>query len=211
MNLAFLWCYQADCRYGWGQVIYVRCCIDNWCSGHTQRNMVGSKEKCAVGRVGYGTGLPEAEDDLAIEVLVIMIFGIPSHWKHQIAYFLQNKISASVQPQLINDCIDFLHWENWHVMALVLMVHIIIKAQQQSLAVKWKSQTFKLGFPIHRSPAQRFMLPLMHAIWLNWWEVFWVTKGYFVMRKLASNIELIDNTFKHSVHEINHTRAFYKV
>ena len=51
------------------------------------------------------------------------------------------KISASVQTQLIKDCIGLLHSENLHVIALVLMVHLIIKVQQHRLAVKWRSQT----------------------------------------------------------------------
>ena len=55
------------------------------------------KQKCYVGRVDYGTGIPEADDDLATEALVFMISGVTGHWKHPIAYFLQNKISASVQ------------------------------------------------------------------------------------------------------------------
>ena len=50
------------------------------------------KEQCFVGRVDYGTGLPEAEDELATEALVFMLSSILGHWKHTIAYFLQNKI-----------------------------------------------------------------------------------------------------------------------
>ena len=59
------------------------------------------KERCYVGTVDYGTGLPEAEDEMATEVLVFMISSISGHWKHPIAYFLQNKISAEVLTQLI--------------------------------------------------------------------------------------------------------------
>ena len=81
-------------------------------------------------------GLPEAEDDLATEALVFMICSITGHWKHLIAYFLQNKISALVQRQLIKDCIGVLHSENLHVMAMDLLVHVIIKVAQNSLAVK---------------------------------------------------------------------------
>ena len=77
------------------------------------------KEWCYVGTVDYGTGLPEAEDELATEALVFMISSISGHWKHPIAYFLQNKISAEVLTQLIQDCIGLLHAEHLNVLALV--------------------------------------------------------------------------------------------
>ena len=55
-------------------------------AGHTERNMVGSKEKkLYVRRVDYGTGLPESEDDLATEPSGFMIYGITGDWKHLIA------------------------------------------------------------------------------------------------------------------------------
>ena len=63
---------------------------------------MGSK-KCYIGRGDYGTGLPEAKGDLATEALVFMICGNAGHWKNQIAYSLQSKVSASVQTQLIQD------------------------------------------------------------------------------------------------------------
>ena len=58
-------------------------------------------------------------DDLPTETMVFMVCGITGHWKHPIAYFLQNKLSASVKTQLIKDCIGLLHLENLYVMALV--------------------------------------------------------------------------------------------
>ena len=58
-------------------------------------------------------------DDLATEALVFMIGGVSEHWKHPIGYFLQNKMSASVQAQLIKDCIDLLSAEKLNVVALV--------------------------------------------------------------------------------------------
>ena len=42
-------------------------------------------------RADYGTGLHEAEGDLATEALVLIICGITGHWKHPVAYLLQNK------------------------------------------------------------------------------------------------------------------------
>ena len=79
----------------------------------------GQKKRCYIGRVDYGTALPEAGDNLATEALVFMTGGIISHWKHPIGYFLQNKISASVQAQLIKECIGLLHHEDLLVTALV--------------------------------------------------------------------------------------------
>ena len=67
------------------------------------------KQGCYAGQVDYGTAMPEASDDLATEALVFLISGIKGHWKHPIAYFLHNKISAGVQTQLIRDCIGLLH------------------------------------------------------------------------------------------------------
>ena len=64
--------------------------------------------------------MPEAGDNLATEALVFMIGGVTGHWKHPIGYFLQKKISASVQAQLIKDCIGLLHHEDVFITALVL-------------------------------------------------------------------------------------------
>ena len=70
-----------------------------------------------VGRVYYGTALPEVGDNLATEALVFMIGGATGHWKHPIGYFLQNKISASVQAQLIKYCTGLLYHEDLFVTA----------------------------------------------------------------------------------------------
>ena len=48
-----------------------------------------------------------------------MIVGLTGPWKHPVGYFLLNKISASVQAQLIKDCIGLLHHEDSFVTALV--------------------------------------------------------------------------------------------
>ena len=71
------------------------------------------KKKCYIGRVEYGTAVPEAGDNLATEALFFMIGSVTGHWKHPISYFLQNKISASVQAQLIKDFIGLLHHEDF--------------------------------------------------------------------------------------------------
>ena len=70
--------------------------------------------------------MPEADDDLATEALVFMISGVSGH---PIGYFLQNKMSASVQAQLIKDCIGLLSAEKLNVVALVLMDPLQIKVQ----------------------------------------------------------------------------------
>ena len=62
----------------------------------------------------------EASDDLAIEVWLFMIGGVTGHYKHLISYFLQNKISALAQYQLIRDSIGLLYYENLFLTALVI-------------------------------------------------------------------------------------------
>ena len=59
--------------------------------------------KSFVGLVDYGTAIPEPEATEATEALVFMVIGTIAHWKHPIAYILQNKSSAEVQKQLILD------------------------------------------------------------------------------------------------------------
>ena len=59
------------------------------------------KSKSYAGLVDYGTAKPEVEENLATEALVFMVAGVTGHWKHPVAYFLQDKCSANVQAQLI--------------------------------------------------------------------------------------------------------------
>ena len=72
-----------------------------------------------VGSVNYGTAIPEPPEDLATEALVFMVVGITGHFKHPIAYFLQNKCTAPVQGQLIKDGISLLHGAGLNVLAVV--------------------------------------------------------------------------------------------
>ena len=67
------------------------------------------RKRCYIGRVDYGTALPQAGDNLATEILVFIIGGITGDWKYPIVYFLPNKISASVQAELFKNCISLLH------------------------------------------------------------------------------------------------------
>ena len=80
----FLWCDQVHLRYGSIQVIYVRYCIDNWCDGHSQNNMVGYKRKCHVRRIDYSIGLHKVEGGLETEALMFIVCGILGHWKQAI-------------------------------------------------------------------------------------------------------------------------------
>ena len=50
----------------------------------------------------------EADDELATEALFFMIRSISGHWKHPIAYFLQNKISVEV----LNSTYPRLYWSS---------------------------------------------------------------------------------------------------
>ena len=58
-------------------------------------------------------------ENLATEALVFMIAGLTGHFKHPIAYVLQDKCSAAVQTQLIKDCIGLLYQEGINVVAAV--------------------------------------------------------------------------------------------
>ena len=71
------------------------------------------KERCYVGRIDYGTALPEAGDNLGTEAFVFMTGGVTGYWKHPIGYFLHNKISELVQAQVIKDCFGLLHHETY--------------------------------------------------------------------------------------------------
>ena len=77
------------------------------------------KSRCYIGTVDYGTAIPENEDELATKALVFMVVGMTGHWKHPIAYVLQNKCLAAVQLQLIHYFIGLLHVEGIDVPAVV--------------------------------------------------------------------------------------------
>ena len=55
------------------------------------------KTKQYVGTVSYGTALPEPPEDLATEALVFMISSLTGHFKHPIAYILQDNCTVAVQ------------------------------------------------------------------------------------------------------------------
>ena len=64
-------------------------------------------------------GTPECADGEGTEALVFMVIRMTGDWKHPIAYVFWNKCSASVQVQLIKDCIGLLHFEGFQVLAIV--------------------------------------------------------------------------------------------
>ena len=56
-----------------------------------------------LGYVDIGTG--EDEEDLAKEVLVIMVVGLHGGWKAPVAFFFTKVISAETQTELLKTCI----------------------------------------------------------------------------------------------------------
>ena len=50
-----------------------------------------AKSKQYIERVDYGLAIPEGSGELATEALVFLIVGMTGHWKHPIAYVLQDK------------------------------------------------------------------------------------------------------------------------
>ena len=105
------------------------------------------KTKTYVGLVDYGTAKPEPEENLATEALVFMIASITGHWKHPIAYFLQDKCSAAVQAQLIKDCIGLLHTEGLDVTALVFDGTFTNQSTAKLLGCKMKVSERQTWFP----------------------------------------------------------------
>ena len=77
------------------------------------------KTKQYVGMVEYGTAVPEVTDSYATEALVFMVSGLSGHFKHPVAYVLQDKCSSAVQAQLIKDCIGLLYEQGLNIVAVV--------------------------------------------------------------------------------------------
>ena len=91
-----------------------------------------------VGNVDYGTAVPEVSTDLATDALVFMIVCLSDHFKHPIGYVLFNKLTASVQAQLIKDCISLLHGVWLHVFALLFDGHFTNPCTTKLLGCKMK-------------------------------------------------------------------------
>ena len=54
------------------------------------------KSKSYVGLVDYDTAKPEVEENLATEALVFMVASVTGHWKHPVAYFLQDIVCVPI-------------------------------------------------------------------------------------------------------------------
>ena len=82
--------------------------------------------------------VPEAPDDLATEALVFLVVGLTGHFKHPIAYVLQDKYPAIVQAQLIKDCISLLHGVDLQVLAVVFDGRLTNQSTAKCLGCKMK-------------------------------------------------------------------------
>ena len=90
--------------------------------------------------------MPEASDDLAKEALVFLVVGLTGHWKHPIAYVLQDKCPASVQAKLM-ECMNLLHEEDITVKAVVFDGTFTNQAIAVKLGGKMKVSGMKSWFP----------------------------------------------------------------
>ena len=76
-----------------------------------------------------------------------MVVGTTGHWKHPIAYVLQNKCSADVQACLITDCISLLHSEGINVLAVVFDSTFTNQQTALQLGCKMKVSDIQTWFP----------------------------------------------------------------
>ena len=120
--------------------------------------------KCYVGLVDYGTAMPEPETTEATEALVFMVVGLTGHWKHPIAYVLQDKCSADVQMQLIKDCIVLLHDEDMQVHAVVFDGTFTNQCTAIKLGCKMTVSERQTWFPHPERPSSKVhMLCLIYV------------------------------------------------
>ena len=108
--------------------------------------------------VDYRTEVPEVSTDLATDAFVFMTVGLSGHFKHPIGYVLYNKLTASVQAQLIKDCISLLHGVGLHVFALVFDGHFTNQCTAKLLGCKMKAAEISHGIHIPICLVQRFLL-----------------------------------------------------
>ena len=130
------------------------------------------KTKQYVGTVNYGTAIPEPPEDLATEALVFMISSLTGHFKHPIAYVLQDKCAAAVQAQLIKDCISLLHEAGINVLAVVFDGCYTNQSTAKLLGCKMKIADIQPWFPHPQMRTEKVhvifdichMIKLMHNI-----------------------------------------------
>ena len=103
--------------------------------------------KSFVGLVDYDSAIPEPEDTEATEALVFMAVGTTGHWKHPIAYVLQNKCAADVQACLITDCIGLLYSHSVNVLAVVFDGTFSNQQTALQLGCKLKVSDIQTWFP----------------------------------------------------------------
>ena len=149
------------------------------------------KSKSYVGLVDYGTAKPEPEENMASEALVFMISGITGHWKHPVAYFLQDKCSAVVQAQLITDCIGLLSAEGLNAVALVFDGTYTNQSTAKLLGCKMKVSERKTWFPHPQHASEKVYV------------IFDVCHMIKLMRNLLGDYKTISHDAKGILHRID--------
>ena len=125
------------------------------------------------------------EDDLATEALVFLIIGLKAHFKHPVAYFLQNKCSAAVQAQLIRDCISLLHDEGLCVHSLIFDGTYTNQFTAKQLGCSLTVNNFQSWFPHPSNTTDRIhvifdachMLKLMRNLLADYEEITYIENG----------------------------------
>ena len=112
------------------------------------------------GKVDYGTAVPEVSTDLATDALVFMTVGLSGHFKHPIGYVFYNKLTASVQAQLIKNCISLLHGVGLHVFASVFDGHFTNQFRAKLLGCKMKVAEIQPWFPHPNLPGSKIFVVL---------------------------------------------------
>jgi hypothetical protein len=77
------------------------CCLVFDAMAIRKQTLWDPKQDEFVGFVNYGPAQIESPETMASEALVFALVGLRSHWKCPIAYFLIDKLSASVQAELV--------------------------------------------------------------------------------------------------------------
>ena len=165
------------------------------------------KSKQYVGTVDYGTAMPEVPDDLATEALVFMIVGVNGHFKHPIAYALQDKCTGSVQAQLIKDCIGLLQDVGLNVLAVVFDGCFTNQTTLRLLGCKMDVLDTKPWFTLpHRSESKIYVvLDICHMIKLmrNLWGTFKV-----ICHEQNGKLEKIEWRYLEELHRLQQEIGF---
>ena len=85
-----------------------------------RKQVIYNKTKAKfTGIVDYGGGIPELSSEQASEALVFLLFGLRSHWKAPIGYFLTNKTNAAIQASLMKSALSLVADSGFRVWSLV--------------------------------------------------------------------------------------------